>query len=81
MSSIDIDSEQESVTMVAALISLSGKMAPIAAIAVFMAPIPTIRQISATRNVGSMPLLPYSSMIANGFLWFIYGRLCEESPR
>uniref|UniRef100_A0A7S2XUA2 Sugar transporter SWEET1 n=1 Tax=Attheya septentrionalis TaxID=420275 RepID=A0A7S2XUA2_9STRA len=76
MSSIDI--EQEPVTMIAALVSLSGKIAPIAAIAVFMAPIPTIRQISATRSVGSMPLLPYSSMIANGFLWFVYGALLEE---
>ena len=30
------------------------------------------------KNVGSMPLLPYSSMIANCFLWMLYGLLKQE---
>jgi solute carrier family 50 protein (sugar transporter) len=41
-------------------------------------PIPTIRQIAITKSVGSLPLLPYSSMIANCFLWTTYGLLKNE---
>ena len=58
---------------------LCGKAAPIAAIVVFMAPIPTIRKISSKRSVGSLPLLPYSSMVASAFLWLVYGVLKQES--
>lgn len=36
-------------------------------------PIPTVRQISTSGTVGSLPLLPYSSMVANTFIWSVYG--------
>lgn len=51
--------------------------APMAAFVVFMAPCPTIQQIIKDKSVGNFPLLPYSSMISNCFLWFVYGILTE----
>ena len=39
---------------------------------------PTIRQVEKDKTVGGLPLLPYSSMIANCFLWLVYGVLREE---
>jgi len=39
---------------------------------------PTIQQIMQTGAVGSMPLLPYSSMLSNAFLWTTYGLLKRE---
>ena len=42
-------------------------------------PLPTIRMIQRNRAVGNLPLLPYSSMIANCVLWFTYGVLLKES--
>ena len=50
-----------------------GQLAPLASIVVFLAPIPTMRQISKDRSVGSMPLLPYSSMVSSAFVWVTYG--------
>jgi solute carrier family 50 (sugar transporter) len=52
--------------------------APVFSIAVFCAPIPTLRQVSLDRTVGNLPLLPYSSMIASAFLWVVYGILKSE---
>ena len=60
-------------------VQLCGNLAPIAAVIVFCAPIPTIKQISKDQSVGSLPLLPYSSMVANCFLWLVYGLLKHES--
>jgi solute carrier family 50 protein (sugar transporter) len=42
-------------------------------------PYPTIDQVVKDKNVGSLPLLPYSSMMANCFLWMVYGLLKQES--
>jgi solute carrier family 50 (sugar transporter) len=53
-------------------------LAPWLSILVFCAPIPTLYQISKDRTVGSLPLLPYTSMIASAFLWMTYGWLNEE---
>jgi len=53
--------------------------APLAAIVVFMAPYPTLRQIQKDRSVGNLPLLPYSSMIANCVMWFVYGILTKQT--
>ena len=39
----------------------------------------TIRKISAKKSVGSLPLLPYSSMVASAFTWGSYGILKGES--
>jgi len=44
-----------------------------------MQPYPTIQQVQKNKSVGSLPLLPYSSMIANCVLWFAYGVLTNES--
>lgn len=59
---------------------LSGHAAPIASILVFMSPIPTIQKIQHDRTVGNLPLLPYSSMIASAYLWFVYGILRHQAP-
>lgn len=60
-------------------IELCGQVAPMAAIAVFMAPFPTMLQIRRDRSVGDYPLLPYSTMIASTFVWVAYGILKGES--
>jgi solute carrier family 50 protein (sugar transporter) len=39
----------------------------------------TIRKIAADRNVGNLPLLPYSTMVSSAFLWLVYGILQKES--
>jgi solute carrier family 50 protein (sugar transporter) len=49
-------------------VSLSSKFAPYASTVVFMAPIPTIM----SRKLGGLPLLPYSSMVANCFVWVVW---------
>jgi len=59
-------------------VSVCNTVAPTMAIFVFSASIPTIRQISKDKTVGSLPLLPYSSMIANCYLWLTYGLLKSE---
>jgi len=42
-------------------------------------PYPTIQQIQKDKSVGNLPLLPYSSMIANCSLWVAYGILTKAS--
>lgn len=59
-------------------VQICGKLAPIFSILVFAAPIPTIRQVSRDKSVGSLPLLPYSSMVCSAFLWVTYGFLKSE---
>ncbi len=63
----------------AAWVSLCSQAAPIVSSAVFMAPIPTIQKIRSSRSTGSLPLLPYSSMVVNAFLWMTYGILNKDS--
>ena len=58
--------------------SFCGQLAPIFSILVFAAPIPTIFQIQRDKSVGSLPLLPYSSMLSSAFLWVVYGFLKSE---
>ena len=54
------------------------QLAPVTSILCSMAPLPTIREISEKKSAGSLPLLPYSSMAANGFIWTLYGSLVES---
>lgn len=55
-------------------ISLCGTAAPFSALAVFAAPVPTIQKIIKEKRVNAgLPLLPYSSMVVNSFVWFVYG--------
>eukprot|EP00428_Durinskia_dybowskii_P050890 CAMPEP_0170314732 /NCGR_PEP_ID=MMETSP0116_2-20130129/57950_1 /TAXON_ID=400756 /ORGANISM="Durinskia baltica, Strain CSIRO CS-38" /LENGTH=138 /DNA_ID=CAMNT_0010567203 /DNA_START=40 /DNA_END=452 /DNA_ORIENTATION=+ len=60
-------------------VSFCANAAPIASMFIFFAPYPTIDQVAKNKNVGSLPLLPYSSMMANCFLWTAYGILKQES--
>jgi solute carrier family 50 protein (sugar transporter) len=60
-------------------VQLCSQTAPMAAIVVFAAPIPTILKIMRDRSVGDLPLLPYSSMLSSAFVWVAYGILKNES--
>ena len=85
MSTYQTALEQAAVNLVSAhpeltfYVQLCGRLAPVAAISVSMAPLPTILQIRRDRSVGDFPLLPYSSMIASAFVWTAYGILKSES--
>jgi solute carrier family 50 protein (sugar transporter) len=63
----------------AAWIELAGKLAPLSSVLLFAAPLPTIQKIGKDKTVGSLPLLPYSSMLANAFIWTVYGLMRNES--
>merc|ERR1712051_305982 len=53
-------------------------MAFLFSIIVFLSPIPTIRNIQLDQSVGSYPILPYSSMFTNCFVWMVYGYLIHQ---
>ena len=65
----------ESTTSMSFIVQLCGALAPTASVVVGISPSWTIQQISKERSVGAYPLLPYSTMIVNAALWFIYGLL------
>lgn len=52
--------------------------APWATVGVYLAPFPTVEQIRRDKTVGSLPMLPYSSMAASSFIWTVYGFLKKE---
>lgn len=60
------------------LLSSIQYVAPLASIVVYMSPIPTIQMIGTNRSVGTLPLLPYSSMVASTYLWLVYGILTNQ---
>jgi len=60
------------------LVDLAGKLAPMASLVLYMAPLPTIQKITKEQDVGDLPLLPYSSMAVSGFLWTTYGVLKSQ---
>merc|ERR1712039_708586 len=41
----------------------------------WLAPLTTTRRIISEQSVGKLPLLPYSAMMVNGFIWTTYGVL------
>ena len=55
-------------------------LAPWASSVVFSSPIPTIQKCVKEKSVGSLPLLPYTTMISSTFLWTMYGVL-KNDPR
>lgn len=61
--------ESAAVDMRSAFIDLCGTIAPYCGVICFLAPLPTIYQISRGKTVGNYPLLPYSSMVCNCFVW------------
>jgi solute carrier family 50 (sugar transporter) len=67
------------ITNPSSFVSLCGVLAPIASVMVGLSPMPTIQQIIRDHSVGSLPLLPYSTMIVNASLWFAYG-LLKQNP-
>ena len=58
-------------------LEVCNQLAPCTNILCSLAPLSTILHVSKTKSVGSLPLLPYSSMIANGFVWALYGHLAH----
>lgn len=59
-------------------VSLCGKSAPIVSTFLCCAPFPTIQKITKEKSIGNLPLLPYSSLVVNAFLWLMYGLLKNE---
>lgn len=45
----------------------------------FFSPVPVVMKIAKDRDVGNLPLLPYSAMCVNGFVWGTYGILLDNS--
>jgi len=60
------------------IVNICGYLAAIAAITVTMAPIPIMIKFHRESSVGSLPLLPFSSMVINAFAWFTYGFLMSK---
>ena len=59
-------------------LDICSQIAPVTSVLCSLAPLPTILDISRSKSVGSLPLLPYSSMAANGFIWALYGILVDS---
>ncbi|KAL7530076.1 hypothetical protein ACHAXR_003293 [Thalassiosira sp. AJA248-18] len=59
-------------------LEICNTLAPATSVLCSLAPLPTIFEISRNKDCGSMPLLPYSSMAANGFIWALYGILTDS---
>jgi len=70
-----VTAQAEKSDMRSAFIDLCGIIAPYCGVICFLAPLPTIYQISRDKSVGNYPLLPYSSMVCNCFVWVAYGIL------
>lgn len=82
---LDVDENEETIVAVggstttispwwwSSFVNLCDTIAPYCGVICFLAPLPTINQISRDKTVGSLPLLPYSSMVSNSFVWVMYG--------
>ena len=44
----------------------------------FFAPMQAMAEIRSKADTGRMPLLPYSAMCTNGFIWCTYGALLDN---
>jgi len=57
------------------------KVSPVLACqALWAAPYPTIVEVKKRESTDGLPPLPYFSMFANGFLWVVYGCVCNFNP-
>ena len=54
------------------------KIAPLSSILLCLAPLPTIQGVKSSKDVGNLPLLPYTCLFANVMLWGTYGLLKNE---
>jgi hypothetical protein len=61
-----------------AWVTACGQAAPAVSSGVFLSPVPTIRNIMKDKTVGNLPLLPYSSMCVNAFMWMTYGECSNK---
>eukprot|EP01060_Flectonema_neradi_P039527 TRINITY_DN8736_c0_g1_i1.p1 TRINITY_DN8736_c0_g1~~TRINITY_DN8736_c0_g1_i1.p1 ORF type:complete len:260 (+),score=45.07 TRINITY_DN8736_c0_g1_i1:19-798(+) len=52
---------------------------PVFAQLVFFSPLATMRSIREKRSTGDLPMLPYTMMACNGFLWMCYGGLVGDT--
>lgn len=50
----------------------------LAAQILFIAPLDAMRTIKKEASVGTLPLLPYSSMCLNGMIWMTYGAVLSN---
>jgi uncharacterized protein with PQ loop repeat len=50
---------------------------PLAAQALFLAPMQVMRQIKEQKSTGDLPLLPYSAMVTSCSIWMTYGILAD----
>lgn len=51
-----------------------GNLAPFATIFIRLAPIPTVYRFIKNKNVGTLPLLPYTALISDSSLWLCFGK-------
>lgn len=63
---------------VAPWVQFCGVAAPVASVFLSLSSFPTIRNILKKKSVGDLPLLPYSSLVANASIWAAYGILKRE---
>lgn len=59
-------------------VAAAGVAAPIASMFLSLSALPTIRNIIKNKSVGDLPLMPYSSLVANSVVWLTYGILKKE---
>jgi solute carrier family 50 (sugar transporter) len=60
------------------LVQFCRKAAPLSSLALYVSPLSTILQVTQDKTVGTLPLLPYTSMLSNNVVWAVYGLLKKE---
>ena len=60
-----------------AFVDICSILAPITTILVNLSHMPTVVQIFRNKSVGSLPLLPYTTMVCCCFIFFVYGVLTD----
>ena len=69
----------QAISWIPAFVNVCAQLAPPLGIVLCAAPLPTIHDIKSNEDVGSLPLLPYSCMVGNCFLWSTYGLLKHQA--
>lgn len=57
-----------------AWVSVCGKLAPLASISLYLAPLSSTRKVIKDKSIGNLPLLPHTTMLGNAALWMTYGK-------
>ena len=58
--------EAKAIDAVPTWLAIAGVLAPLSSILLSLSPLPTVLDIIKKKSVGDLPLLPYTSIIANG---------------